>query len=162
MKIAVTDIETNGLYDDVTTWHCAWIIDPVTGEYRGYRPYQFKEYLHDLMEYDVVVGHNIIDYDLPTLKKLHPDFVSPPVFDTIVLSRMLQPDRLSHSLKSWGVELGLLKGDYGEQEDAWEVYSEDMYEYCKRDVEVTVKLLMHLCKLAGFDWQNLPSTKLEF
>lgn len=52
----------------------------------------------------------------------------------------------SHKLKAWGIRLGVLKGDYGEQEDAWDVFSEDMLDYCVQDCEVTLRLLEHLEK----------------
>ncbi|MPX98369.1 hypothetical protein EHW61_17245, partial [Salinivibrio sp. VYel6] len=40
---------------------------------------------------------------------------------------MLPPNLYgSHSLKAWGYRLGELKGEYGEQEDAWDEFSEDM------------------------------------
>lgn len=163
MRIAITDIETNGLYDEVSKFWCAWIVEAITGERKGYRPDQFSEYITDLSSYDLVVGHNIIDYDCPVIKKLGPKFDCPPVFDTLVLSRMLEPDRIQgHSLKSWGVSLGLLKGDYGDNEDAWDAFTEDMYTYCERDVDVTCLLYKTLCEKAGFDYTNPPKSMLIF
>lgn len=164
LRIAITDIETDNLYHGVTKFHCAWIINAITGEKVGYRPSRFKEYLYELSTYDIVIGHNVIDYDIPTLVKLSGKaFTCPKVFDTLVLSRMLEPDRWQgHSLKSWGIALGLLKGDYGEQENAWDVFSEEMYEYCLRDVEVTLMLYKHLCEKAGFDYTNPPASLLVF
>lgn len=164
LRIACTDIETNNLYLEVDTWHCAWIIEPNTGVRKGFRPDEWREYLLELSSYDIVIGHNVIDYDFPTLQKLFPgDFRIKNVFDTLVLSRMLEPDRLGgHGLKSWGVALGILKGDYGENENAWDVFSEDMFTYCEQDVTVTVALYLHLCKLAGFDPENPPSSMIQF
>ena len=52
----------------------------------------------------------------------------------------------SHSLKSWGYRLGLLKGEYGEQEGAWKQFTPEMLDYCEQDVAVTVRLLEHLEK----------------
>lgn len=164
IRIACTDIETDNLYLDVKKFHCAWIIEPTTGIRKGYRPDQWKEYLQDLASYDVVVGHNVIDYDFCVLAKLFPnEFRIKRVFDTLVLSRMLEPDRQGgHSLKSWGVALGILKGTYGEGEDVWDVFSEDMFNYCEQDVNVTVALYLHLCEKAGFDPFNPPSSLIEF
>ena len=88
------------------------------------------------------------------------------MFDTLVLSRMLFPERKVHSLKSWGIELGILKGDYGESgeegEDVWEKYSDEMYKYCEQDVEVTVALYLYLCEIAGFDPVNPPAQYIDF
>ena len=160
MRIFITDIETNGFYFDVTKFHCAWIIDVVSGKRKGFRPHEFKEYLDTLGKADVVVYHNGIDYDLPVLAKLSGIDLKFNVFDTIVLSRMLDPDKKTgHSLDAWGKELGFLKGDYGHVTDnAWENFSEDMFTYCEQDVAVTFELYKHLCKQAGFDPMNPPST----
>lgn len=161
MKLYVTDIEANGLYHQVTLFHCAWIIDVITGERFGYRPHQLSEYCEKLSEADVVIGHNIIDYDCAALAKLNSVLVTKTVFDTIVLSRALEPDRIQgHGLKPWGKSLGILKGEYGEQEDAWDVFTEDMYDYCEQDVLVTLALYKHLCALADFDYTNPPKLAL--
>lgn len=162
MKILVTDIETNGLYFQVNKFWCAWIHDPVSGWKMGFRPHQLKEYCDILASADVIVGHNIVDYDIPALQKLNPGFRVKRCFDTLVLSRMLEPDRIQgHSLKQWGLSLGLLKGTYGEEnEEAWDRFSEDMFDYCEQDVEVTVMLYKHLCEKAGFDYANPPASRL--
>lgn len=162
-KIYVTDIEANGLYLKATKFHCSFIIDAISGEVWGYRPHQLQEYIDKLAEADAIVGHNVCDFDCPALAKLNGALETKGVFDTLVLSRMLEPDRIQgHSLKSWGVALGLLKGEFGEEEEAWEEFSEEMYEYCEQDVRVTLKLYKHLCDLAGFDWADPPSLKLTW
>lgn len=161
MKIYVTDIEANNLYQNVTLFHCAFIQDAITGEEWGFRPHQLSEYCDMLSEADVVVFHNGVDYDGPALAKLNGVLSTKAVFDTIVLSRALEPDRIQgHGLKPWGKALGILKGEYGEQEDAWDVFTEDMYEYCRQDVQVTTTLYKHLCELADFDYTNPPKLAL--
>lgn len=162
-RVAITDIEANNLYMKVDLFHCAFIYDVNESKMMGFRPHQLSEYCEKLSEYDVIVGHNLIDYDCPALKKLNGILDTKEVFDTIVLSRILEPDRLvGHSLKAWGKALGILKGEYGEQEDAWDVFSEDMFEYCEQDVAVTFELYKHLCKLADFDYLDPPSIKLNW
>lgn len=176
-KIFAFDIETNGLYEQVTVVWCIWIFDVLTGEKWGFMPHEIHKALHKLSEADVVVGHNIIDFDLCALAKVYPDEISYEfeVLDTLCLSRYLKPDRIGdspeypeydprygpsgHGLKQWGVFLGELKGDYGEQEDAWDVFRDDMYTYCEQDVNVTTKLYKHLCRVAGFDYKNPPTLK---
>ena len=51
-----------------------------------------------------VVGHNLIGYDLPVLKRLWGVSVAPErIVDTLVLSRLYDPSRAGgHSLKVWG------------------------------------------------------------
>ena len=176
-KIYTFDIEANALYDNVTIIWCIWIFNAITGEKWGFRPDEIQNALEKLTEADILVGHNIIDYDLCALQKLHPDAINYEfnVLDTLCLSRFLKPDRIGdspeypkddprygpsgHGLKQWGVFLGELKGDYGDQEDAWDVYREDMFVYCEQDVLVTTKLYHWLCHQANFDVNNPPTLK---
>lgn len=168
----VFDIETNGLYADVSKLFCLSVYDTDTKEMKQYDEMHAEEGVHTL--YDawengaILCGHNVINYDIPTLAKLYPDWfvITQPlksqVVDTLVLSRLIYshiedmdagllrskklPSKLykSHSLKAWGYRLGVLKGTYGESEDAWACYNPEMLAYNKQDVVVTVKLLEKL------------------
>ena len=40
----------------------------------------------------------------------------------------------------------MLKGEYGEQENAWVDFNEDMLAYCVQDVEVTAEVYKALLK----------------
>jgi len=54
-----------------------------------------------------------------------------------------------HSLKAWGYRLGILKGTFAEEtENAWEVFTPEMLDYCDQDVEVTFALYLHLTSSA--------------
>lgn len=154
LRIGILDIEANNLYQHVTKGHCTVIIDYHTKERHIYRPHQMQQSAEDARNnWDVLVGHNILDYDMPALTKLYGvDFVGMMAFDTIVASRTLNPDRPGgHSLNAWGQRLGCLKGEFGEQEDAWEVFTEDMLSYCIQDVEVTLLLFERMMEDLGFD-----------
>jgi hypothetical protein len=110
--------------------------------------------LLELQKADRIVGHNVIDFDIPALKKLYG--FSPPlvkVLDTLVVSRCVFPDLRnddfgrnkfdkalvgSHSLKAWGHRMGsTTKLTYGEEDGAFDNYNEEMRKYCERDVIVT-------------------------
>lgn len=84
-----------------------------------------------LNEADVLVGHNIIEFDIPALELFHPEFeVNALVRDTMVLSRVFFADEKErdfrrwkrgeldggqigrHGLEAWGQRMGLHKGDY--------------------------------------------------
>jgi DNA polymerase I-like protein with 3'-5' exonuclease and polymerase domains len=43
-----------------------------------------------------------------------------------------------HGLEAWGYRLGHFKGDYGKQENAWEVWTKEMQDYCVQDCRVTL------------------------
>jgi len=141
----VFDIETDGLLDQMTTIHCAVVKNYLTGEVTEFRPGEISDFA-DMIDGNVVIGHNIISFDLPAIQRFHD--VSPKMeIDTLVMSRLLNPDRERpeglpqkvgpHSLKAWGYRLWFHKGDYGEQEGAWDCFSEEMMSYCKQDVELT-------------------------
>lgn len=162
MRVAVFDIESNGLLDKMDTIWCIWVQDPITGRSVGYRPNEISKALNFLSTFDVLIGHNIINFDIPAIKLLYPDWHPKGVFDTLVLSSMLDPDRRLHGLKSYGKDLDNLKGDYGEQEEAWDSYSEDMFTYCEQDVNLNCDVYHTLCKKAGIDPANPPFLSGEF
>lgn len=143
-KYVLYDVEGDSLYNDATTLWCAVMIDLPTGEVRGYRPEELDQFLCDLQAAEVLVGHNIIDFDNPVLKKLHGiELVMEKSVDTLVWSRLFFPDRPGgHSLRSWGIRLGCHKGDF----DDFSKFTEEMYEYCLQDGVVNYKLLLYFLK----------------
>lgn len=170
----VTDIETNGLLNTSSKFWCAWVYDSATDSYTGFK--NLQEYWDTLNHYGTsgvynIVGHNFIKFDIPVLKKLrNVRFEFNPwdiVIDTLVLGRLIYANikdidvgliksgRLpkglfgSHSLKAYGYRLKELKGTYGEKEEAWDSFSEEMYSYCKQDVHVT-KLLYDKLMSKGY------------
>ena len=161
-KMYVIDIETDGLLDTMTTVHCAVAKDYKTGEVHTFGPTEITKFL-ELIDGEVVIGHNIINFDLPALHKwcvLTGNLLMFPLvqmeIDTLVLSRLLNPDRERpeglpqkvgpNSLQAWGYRVGIYKGDYGNQEAAFDQYNEDMLAYCRQDVEVTEQVYKHLLK----------------
>lgn len=160
-KYLVFDIETDGLLDSVSRLHCGWVYCADTDTYIPFRDSSILfDYLDEALGKGyVIVGHNIVKFDLPCLKLLNKKrFKVDPkeqVVDTLVMARLIYPEMLerdskrkdfpkklmgSHSLKAWGYRLGELKGTYGEQEEAWKEFNEDMLVYCKQDVKVTSML----------------------
>lgn len=99
-----------------------------------------QEALHLLTSADELILHNGLAYDLPLLEKLYSIDVYPlidRVFDTYVASSLFNPDRDGgHSLGAWGERLGFAKGEYSD----WSKYTDEMLEYCIRDVDVTKKV----------------------
>lgn len=154
MKL-IFDLESNGLLNDVSLIHCIVAKDLDTGEVHKFRPADIKQGLDLLMKADMLIGHNVISYDIPVIQKLHPWFAVPcdRVLDTLVLSRLIYTNlsdrvertwsevepklKASHSLKAWGQRLGFPKGDY---DGGWETFNEEMLDYNVRDVDVTERL----------------------
>lgn len=160
----IFDIETDGLYHDVTRIHCIGVEDIDTGETFVYNDEGSAEPitkgLQLLEDANSIVGHNSIRYDVPVIHKLYPWFnPSGRVLDTLVMSRAYHPDLLKidqkrkwnhmplqllgrHSLEAYGYRLGEYKGQFGKTTD-WKEWSQDMQDYMMQDVKVTRKLWQH-------------------
>ena len=145
----VFDLESNGLYNEVSTIHCIVLKDI---ESNKVIQVGVNEALKLLSEAELIIGHNIIKYDIPVLKKLYGFKTKAKVFDTLVATRLIWSDLTDsdmkrvhtinyprnlvnrHSLKAWGIRLG----NYKQQIDTdWSVFTPEMLEYCVQDVEVT-------------------------
>lgn len=149
MTSLVFDIEGNGFYEDITRVWCIVTKCIETQKVRKFRPDQIADAVRYLSQAHTLIGHNIIDYDLPVLEKLYGFTYTGRIIDTLVFSRLLNPDRFGgHTLASWGIRLEDHKGDFGKDEedkiDAFQKYSEEMLEYCEQDVSLNYKLYFHL------------------
>jgi hypothetical protein len=160
----IFDIETNGLLHNVTAIHCLVIHDTETNQTLSYNDEGGAEPItrgiQRLEDAECIVGHNIINYDIPVITKLFPWFTPPSVvIDTLVLSRLYHPDMLAldkrhnwdgmplklygrHNLESYGHRLQENKGEFGQDAD-WQNWSQEMQDYCVQDVKVTTKLWEH-------------------
>lgn len=156
------DIETDGLLEDLTRIHCMCIYDDVEKKMYRYTPDTVEDGIRKLMDsgQEKICGHNVIAFDLPAIHKLYPWFEvdKEKVVDTLVYARLVfseinyidnkltrigvLPKRLygSHSLKAYGYRLGVLKGTYCEEDDAWACFNPEMLDYNEQDVVVTEAL----------------------
>jgi hypothetical protein len=163
----IFDIETNGLYHDLTCIHCVGIHDVEAGETMVFndtgKAQPITKGIQMLEDADVIIGHNVIGFDIPAIQKIYPWF-SPTglVMDTLLLSRLYHTNLLGidkarnwkqmpmqlygrHSLEAHGYRLGEYKGDFGKTAD-WSEWSQDMQDYMLQDVNVTRKLWLHFHK----------------
>ena len=152
MKRIAFDIEANGLNEltvdkkgnpitEADTVWCLCLLDIDSGESLDFGPDEISKGVEVLRNADLLIGHNIIFYDLPLLERLYGD-IKADVYDTLVISRLMYPDRKNHpfkgnSLECWGNHLGCEKIDYT---GGWDSYDLDMLYYCKQDVIVTKKI----------------------
>jgi DNA polymerase-1 len=146
MTRLIFDIETNGL-KPTKVW-CIVTLNIDSGEYTTYTEGQYDLFNKAITLADEVLGHNIIGYDIPACEKLlGTDFSACKITDTLVLSRLANPQRKAHSLGAWGESLGFPKGDYND----WTNFNPDMLAYCKQDVAVNNEMYKAVLKeLKGF------------
>lgn len=156
------DIETNGLpRKGLDCIHCIVIKDLDTDEVFRFNDtgtnHSISNGVTFLQEADVLVGHNIVGFDIPVIQQIYPFFeTTATLFDTLILSRMFYPDILArdfrkkpigmpsklygrHSLESWGYRLGDYKGEFSKNTD-WANWSQEMEDYCEQDVHVGMTL----------------------
>lgn len=142
MKFVAMDIETDGL-DASRIWViCSKDLD--TGETMEFlNPSHIQEEKERFLDYCGTVGkfvfHNGIGFDVPVVNRLIRDGCIAPsrVIDTLIVSRMIDYEiKDGHSLKAWGIRLGLHKGEHKD----WSKLSQEMIDYCHQDVLVTCAL----------------------
>ncbi len=160
----IYDLESNGFLGAMDRIHIICAIDVDTNELftwnRNDTIDNIAEGVNFLQDAALLIGHNVIAFDAPAIKKIYPWFKCPPQEDTLVMARTMYSDikksdygRLKngslpremfgkHSLESWGYRLGLLKGDYTKVMkvqglDPWGTWNQSMLDYCILDVQVT-------------------------
>jgi DNA polymerase-1 len=155
----VFDVEANGLYEATKTW-CIAAKDIDTGSTYFFGPDRISDGVAFLGSCRTLIGHNIIDFDIPHLSRLHNlDTSGVELVDTLVLSRLFWPDRVQaqgytgkggpHSLESWGYRVGRWKPEHND----WSQYSEEMKVRCQEDVEINVLTYFELMKeMNAHDW----------
>lgn len=200
---AVFDCETNGLRPYVNTVHFLGIKvrefenGPLSRTFRFRSAQGIQDALALAYEADcdgtiedgltlltcaeMLIGHNIVAYDLTVFEELFPQFhFDGIVRDTLVMASMIAANEAdrdfprwhagelpgaligSHKLEAWGYRLGVQKGDYTkwckEQGiDPWEKWRPEMEDYGVLDVEINALLWE---KLAAVEWSE-ESIQLE-
>lgn len=159
----IFDLETDNLLPEVSKIHCigtlcpGQMVEPLAFS-NGPGEVRTSVGVKALSDASILIGHNILYYDLPVLRKLYPNYSwdDQIIIDTLLLSRLLYPDLKAkdfsrrpklmplhlygrHSLEAWGYRLGCYKSEFGKTAD-WKEWSPEMQAYCLQDVEVTTRL----------------------
>lgn len=171
----VIDVETDGLFPDISKVHAIVLRDVSDGTVISGTDYNYpgavsiQKALDVAGKADMLIGHNIINFDLPVLAQVYPDFKPVgTIRDTLLLGRLLWPQiadidraRLAknpgyiplallgrQSLEAWGYRLGVYKGDFSKTTD-WQEWSPEMQAYCEQDTAVTLELWKR-CQMADY------------
>lgn len=144
----VFDIETDGLLHELTQ---VWVICTYDLDSKVYKDFVvcegdtgWRDYLYSA---DVLIGHNIINFDLNALRKTHGWVPNPKtkIIDTLLFSQVLKFRRFGfrgHGLAVWGEALGFPKVEH----EDWTQYSPEMLNRCQVDTRLNVRVYNSLAK----------------
>jgi len=139
----VFDSEGNGLdngggqlEEDVNDVFCICLQDLVTGEKFSWDKFNWEGLSEEFRNAHLIVGHNILAYDFPVLKRLLAIMPNPQavVVDTLVWSRALYPDRAlegGHGLEAWSKR----NDSYKPPIDDWSQYTPEILDRCLWDID---------------------------
>jgi len=137
-KPVVFDIETDGLLEEMTKIHV------LAYSYDGKEVFHVGDY--DAMreffaEQEVLVGHNIIRFDIPAVEKILGIKIKARLIDTLALSWYLNHDRLKHGLEGYGEDYGVPKPVIKD----WDSLTYEEYAHrCSEDVKINSRLYRDL------------------
>lgn len=147
----VFDIEADGLLDTVTKIHCL----SYTDNGKDYHTiFDYEGMVKFFTEEKLLVGHNIIRYDLRAVFKILGVKPKAKVYDTLAMSWVFEPSRSAHGLESWGEDFGVPKPKI----DDWENLTPEEYQHrCEEDVKINWKLWQKLIRKAKLIYDDRES-----
>jgi|TARA_R100001086_G_scaffold238922_1_gene163986 DNA polymerase-1 len=142
MVDAVVDIETDAI--KANTIHCIVAQSYSNNEQKVWVQEECQQFKDWSSRIDNFIMHNGISFDAPVLNRFTGSTIKvSQVRDTLIESQLYNPVREGgHSLEAWGNNLKFPKGNFNE----YKYYSPEMLKYCKRDVELTLRLARTLEK----------------
>ena len=128
----VFDIETDGL--NATKIHVlSWMGDD--GNVHHTHDYVAMRIFFE--EADILIGHNIIRFDIPQVEKVLGVKIKAKLVDTLALSWYLNFNRGSHGLEGYGVDYGVPKPVIKD----WNSLTPEEYAHrCNEDVKINTRL----------------------
>ena len=151
MSTVVFDIEADNLLREVTKIHCISAYCIETKEAYHWGSDKVEEGLRALQTADILVGHNILGYDIPAICRLYPDVWSykGEFIDTMLLGCILYPEDRILSLEAWAKKLNLKQQKVVHSD--WSVYSLAMKKRCDGDVTINVDAYLHLINHSEYE-----------
>ena len=146
-RVYIADFEADGLLEDATQVWCGVFKDVESGDVYKFSPCSTADYISSMLNFidtrtDVLICHNGIGYDFPLLRKLYGYEYKGKKVDTLLMSRLQNPNRVSppncpnkqspHSVEAWGYRFGRRKPEH----EDWSRFSPEMLHRCTEDVEI--------------------------
>lgn len=166
-KHLILDIETDSKASKI------WLVVTTDCDTKEVQCHTDATTLIPLIENAELIGHNLIAFDAYHLNRLWKTSIHlSQCSDTLVLGRLLDPQRPAHSLESWGNDLGCPKDDYKRQyrekypdrpaNDCWDRPDMELLTtYCVQDVKTTLILWSHLTTQLAKQEFSPESIRLE-
>lgn len=135
MRIAVIDIETDSV--DATVIWCIVTREVDTSHHKVWLA-PFDDFLKYSKTVDLWIAHNGLTFDIPVINRLlNTNLDYRKVIDTFVVSRLVNYSNFTtHGLDEIGASLGVRKIPFSD----YSQLTPEMIEYCKQDVDVTLKV----------------------
>lgn len=189
-KACVLDIESSGLLDETAINYtvlpyrlkptyqvfCIVFRDVRTGKHKSLHGADItRENIASILsKFEIIVGHNIVNFDLPALKLAdlldyrigypgEPSTINGRIMevcDTLIWSKLLNADRFGgkHSLEVWGESLGVPKTKFYD----FSQFSQEMLDYCIQDTNTNRSLYFKLQEeIADWGWDRSYSMEIK-
>ena len=152
MNVIIMDCEGDSLYPSI--FHCM--------SYCGSKDIStlktvtsYSDMKEVLLSADIIIGHNIIRWDIPQLERVLQINITAALVDTLPLSWFLYREKKRHGLEAWGEFFGVPKPVI----DDWENLTIEEYSHrCEEDVKINQKLwakfAYELNEVYGGDWDE--------
>lgn len=174
MKVELFDLEADGLLGEATKVWCGTFKNLRTGSVVSFYPGSHDNWEEQMLSHmdqcDVLIAHNGIGYDFPLLEKIYGYNYQGKKVDTLIVSRLHQPNRLRpfgyegkggpHSIEAWGYRVGRWKPDH----EDWSQFSMEMLHRNQEDVEILHLVYNELVqegKDLGGNWKAAYNTSFR-
>ena len=130
----IFDVEADGLLPEATRIH----VLAYQKDGKICYTHDYDEMRTILTSAKVLIGHNIILYDIPLVEKILGIKITARLIDTLALSWYLFHKRVRHGLEWWGVDFGVPKPPITD----WENLTQEEYRHrCIEDVKINIRLM---------------------
>lgn len=131
----IFDLEADGLY--ATKIH---VLSYTEGG-KVKHTHDYEKMKSVLLGAKVLIGHNIILFDIPTIERILKIKIKARLIDTLLLSWYLNHTRVRHGLEQYGIEFGVPKPKIND----WHNLTPAQYAHrCDEDVRINQKLWVQL------------------
>lgn len=136
----VFDCETNGLLEEADKIH---VLSFSRDGKKFQSLFDYQDMRNLLTTESILIGHNIVRYDIPVLEKILGIKIKAKLYDTLPMSWVINTDRPKHGLESFGEDFNVPKPVITD----WENLSRDEYQHrCEEDVKINWLLWTNLIK----------------